>query len=62
MAIFKVSCSWEVYSTMNIEANSLTEAIAIAESDDYPLPTEAFYIDGSFNVDIDMSKELNRKD
>lgn len=59
MPIFKVSCSWEVYATARVEANSLEEAIKTVEQDDFPLPNENHYIDGSFTVDREMSEELN---
>ena len=36
---FKVACSWEVYATMDIEAESLDEAMDIAQFDS-PLPNE----------------------
>lgn len=61
MPIFKISCSWEVYGTAEVEAKSLEEAIEKVEQDDFPLPNENHYIDGSFNVDYEMSKELNAK-
>ena len=59
MKKFKIAVSWEVYGDVEIEAETLTEAVNIAENDDnIPLP-EPNYIDGSFIVDAEMSKELN---
>ena len=60
--IYKVACSWEVYSVANVEAESLDEAIELVQSDNFPLPTETDYIDGSFNTDYQISELLNEKD
>jgi hypothetical protein len=50
MAIYKIPVTWEVCSTVEIEANSLDEAIAIfdATEDEIGLPTEPNYVDSSF--------------
>jgi hypothetical protein len=56
--IFKIPCSWEVCSVMEVEANSLEEAIQIA-IDDAPLPTDSEYIDGSFSVNNEMLEHFN---
>lgn len=47
---FKIPVEWAVYSTVEIEAESLEEAIEIFDKimDYIPLPTEPNYIDGSF--------------
>ena len=59
MAKFAVAVSWEVCGVMDIEAESLDEAIRIAKEDqDLPLP-DGDYIDGSFLVDSQMSEEMN---
>jgi hypothetical protein len=60
MSNFKVAVSWSVFGEMNIEAETLEDAIRIAQDDtQIPLP-EGEYIDGSFNVDAEMSEELNK--
>ena len=60
MANFKVAVSWSLFGEMNIEAETLEDAIKIAEEDtEIPLP-DGEYIDGSFMVDPEMSKELNK--
>jgi hypothetical protein len=38
---------------MEIEAESLQDAIELAEQDERPLPKESSYIEGSFWVDYD---------
>ena len=62
MPQFKVSCDWEVYGTAYIEADNLKQAIEKAKEDDFPLPTDTQYIDGSFKVDMHSTIELNRKE
>lgn len=59
MAKFKVCCSWEMYGSIYVEADTEGEAIerAIEISDDIPLPTISDYIDGSFIVDIELGAE-----
>ena len=60
MKTYKVACTWEVCGEAEIKANSLKEALDIAEADldSVPLP-EANYIDGSFTIDRGMSEYLN---
>ena len=57
---YEIPCSWEVYGTMEVEANSLEEAITLAERDDSPMPDASDYVDGSFEVDRDIAKEINK--
>jgi len=54
MKTFKIPCSWEVYGTLKIEANTLEEAKqkAITEQETCSLP-ESNYIDGSFKLDLE---------
>jgi len=57
---YKIACTWEVCGEAEVEANSLKEALdKVEEDDDLPLP-EANYIDGSFRIDREMSKHLNK--
>ena len=55
---FKVACSWEVYATMDIEAESLDEAMDIAQFDS-PLPNEPSYIEDSFKIDYEGTDTYN---
>ena len=59
--IFRIACDWEVYSTMEIEATSLKEAVKIAEEDS-PLPTNPDYVDGSFTINTDMTEYFFEED
>jgi hypothetical protein len=60
MSNFKVAVSWSVFGEMNIEAETLEDAIQIAQEDTEISLPEGEYIDGSFNVDPEMSEELNK--
>ena len=62
MKTFRIACDWEVCGTMIIEANSLKEAIEIAENNDDPLPTDDEYIDGSFKVNKEMTDYFHEED
>lgn len=60
--IFKIPVTWEVYSSVEIEATSLDEAIEIFDKtqDDISLPTEPDYVDGSFHrEDVEVCSLTN---
>ena len=64
--VFKIPVTWEVYSHISIEADTLEEAIEIFDKkensdEDYPLPTDSYYVDGSFKreLDIEMIQLIN---
>ena len=54
---YRIPCSWQVYATAEVEAESWDEAIARVEDDDFPLPTDAEYVDASFEVDMEIIEE-----
>jgi hypothetical protein len=61
---YRVPCSWEVYATAEVEAESWNEAISKVEDDNFPLPTDTDYIGASFKVDMEIieyerEEELN---
>lgn len=57
---YKIAVTWEVFGEVEIKASSLEKALDKAEEDDeIPLP-EANYVDGSFKIDREMSKHLNK--
>jgi hypothetical protein len=60
MPTFKIACTWQVYGQLEIEANTLEEAIEIAEDDATSLPQISDYVDGSFEVDHLVSEEINK--
>ena len=57
---YEIPCTWEVYGTVEIEADSLEEAIELAERDDSPMPDDSDYVDGSFQVDRVIAEEINK--
>ena len=52
MKTYKIPCSWVMSGTVEIEAETVGEAILKAE--DAPLPTESEYIEGSFAIDLEL--------
>jgi hypothetical protein len=52
MKTYKIPVSWEVCGSLEVSADSLDEAIRIAEEDETPLP-EGGYVYCSFNIDFD---------
>jgi hypothetical protein len=56
---FKVAVSWEVCSEVEIEADSIEQALKEAKDSELPSPEKWDYVDGSWRVDSDMSKYLN---
>ena len=59
MPTYKIACTWQVYGELEIDAPTLDEAMIIAEDGDTPLPTESDYVDSSFEVDVQMTEQLN---
>lgn len=57
MPLFKVVVSWELGAELLIEANSLEEAIRIAEEEE--IPDDGKYIDGSWVIWDEMSEEID---
>lgn len=52
MKTFKIPVTWEVYATVEVEANSIEEAIKIAKDEEgvIPLPTDSDYVGGSWRL------------
>lgn len=53
---YKIPVYWTMYDTMEVEADSLREAVSKA-IDVLPLP-EGLYVDGSFTVEMDTLNEI----
>lgn len=67
MKTFKIPVTWEVWSTINVEAETLSEAIRIFDEkensdEDYSLPTDFEYVDGSFGREDIESCQLNNEE
>ena len=59
MKTYKIPCYWRVYGFYEIEANNLEQAMQIAEDSNLP---DGEYIEGSFEIDLDMIHFHNPKD
>jgi len=59
MAKYKVYVEWTVTSTVEVEASSLDEAILEVENNDSLIPTEGDYLDGSLDINYEVSRYLN---
>lgn len=48
--IYKIPCTFEMYGTLKIEADSLEKAVKYVKEniDEIPLPEEKHYVDDSF--------------
>ncbi len=57
---YLIPVEWSVYSTINVEADNLEEAIEKAKAaiDDLPISTDCEYIDGSYKINADDDDEL----
>jgi hypothetical protein len=56
MKTYRIPVYWTMYDTMEVEANSLKEAISLA-IDTLPLPNGEF-VDGSFTVEMETLNEI----
>ena len=57
---YRVPCSWEVYGSTVVEAESWEEAIS--KSEDAQLPSDGSYIDGSFRIDEELVEYEKEKE
>lgn len=55
MKTYKIPCTWVMSGTIEVEADTLGEAIVKAEH--APLPTESEYIEESFAIDLELLHE-----
>lgn len=62
MARWKMGVSWQVSGWIYVEADTLEEAIAKAETDETPLKDvmDADYVDASWEVDEQMAEAYNQ--
>jgi hypothetical protein len=60
---FKIPATWQECGEIEVEANSLKEAIAkVEENENNDFPISAFdgeYVDDSFSVDTQLAAEIN---
>lgn len=64
MATFKIPVEWTSYGTVDVEADTIEEAIAYAHAnkDELPLPDHGEYMEDSYQIndDEEFIKWLNR--
>ena len=61
MKKYKIPCGWEMYGVMEVEADSLDAAIETARLHG-ELPTNADYVNSSFEVDMEVVESYNHED
>mgnify|MGYP000668045618 CR=1 FL=1 len=59
MKKYKIPISWEIGSELEIEANSIEEALEKAQNEE--LPSNGEYIDGSYEIWDDVAREINEE-
>jgi len=59
MKKFKIPVSWTMISDIDVQANSLDEAIDIVQLQWAELPLDGDYVDDSFEVNIDCAYQMN---
>lgn len=59
MKTYTIACFWTMMGNVEIEANSLNEAIEMAY--DTPIPRHIRYVYNTFQVNHDCTRELNRE-
>lgn len=55
--LYKVPCSWQMYGYTEVRAESLEEAVEMAEGDEYDLPVGT-YVEGSFELDHALIEDM----
>jgi len=50
---FKLPCFWTVVGNIEIEADTIDEAIEKANAPEMPLPLDGVYLEDSFTVDVE---------
>lgn len=59
MKQFKIPVVYTVYGYVDVEAENIEEAIDMANDPDCPLPDEADYVKGTWEVDVVAAYEVN---
>ena len=62
--LYIIPVSWEVYDTIEVQGNSLEEALQWADihEDEIPIGDDASYIDGSYRIDHEFAEDLNQEE
>jgi hypothetical protein len=59
---YTIPVTWEMVGNVEVEAESLTEAIEKAYDADIPIPIDSEYVDSSFRVMEDYARAQNHKE
>ena len=59
MPKYKVYVEWTVTSIVEVEANSMDDAVNIVQEDSSLIPERGDYLEGSLDVNYEMSSYLN---
>jgi len=63
MTIYKIPVEWAVFGLLEVEANSIEQAMELVNQDcdlsgnEFALPNESDYIDGSFQISYGYTDE-----
>ena len=62
--LYKIPVTWEVYDTIEVQGNSLEEALQWAEvhKDEIPIGDEPNYLDDSYQIDKEFAEDLNQEE
>ncbi len=60
MKTWIIPVTWEMCGKITVKANTLNEAMDIArdEASEIPLPSESYYVDGSWQLSLDDADEI----
>jgi len=53
---YKLVTYWQMSATIDVEADSLEDAIRIVNEPEFPLPDNSYYVDGSFEAHSDLAE------
>jgi hypothetical protein len=63
MPKFKIACEWTMIDEFDVEADTLEEAILkVEENENNAFPLKGEYLDDSFQINRDVTAELNDGD
>ena len=59
MKTYKIPVFWQMIATVEVEAESLNEAMRIVDNN--PLPENGEYVGDSFEVDVMLAVDMNEE-
>jgi hypothetical protein len=61
MKTYKIPATWQMYGILEVEADSLDDAIQKASGPEYSLPTNSAYVEDTFKVDFELVENYNEE-